>query len=302
VTPDGSASKVVAVAFGAPTSTVHKTITPTDAFNGGGGVNLCTLDTTSPPGPCTLTATDTMPYTSATYKYPRSVPVTPDVCVSYTNTATTGLTGTGQTSSQTVTVCGPASGGLTMGFWQNKNGQGIITGGASTGGVCNLGTWLRAYAPFQDLSATATCSQVATYVTNVIKAATCGGTTCNAMLKAQMLSTALDVYFSDAALGGDKIAAYNGGNTVKLGGVKVDLTYICQMIDGSGGGSCSGTYENTSTAFGNATCLTVSQLLTYAAGQSNVGGSTWYGNVKTTQVLAKDTFDAINNQAAFACP
>jgi hypothetical protein len=37
-------------------------------------------------------------------------------------------------------VCGPAkTGALTMGFWQNKNGQGIITGGASTDGVCNSG-------------------------------------------------------------------------------------------------------------------------------------------------------------------
>jgi hypothetical protein len=40
--------------------------------------------------------------------------------------------------------------------------------------------------------------------------------------------------------------------------------------------------------------------LAYAASQSNVGGSTWYGNVKATQELAKDAFDAINNQVAFA--
>ena len=117
----------------------------------------------------------------------------------------------------------PQSGALTMGFWQNKNGQGIITGQASTG-VCPSTTWLRQYAPFQDLSSTATCASAATYVYNTIKAATCGGSTCNAMLKAQMLA--------------------------------------------------------------------------YAASQSNAGGSTWYGNVKATQVLAKDAFDAINNQVA----
>jgi hypothetical protein len=39
-------------------------------------------------------------------------------------------------------------------------------------------------------------------------------------------------------------------------------------------------------------------MLTYAASQSNAGGSTWYGNVKATQQLAKDAFDSINNQAA----
>ena len=66
-------------------------------------------------------------------------------CQEYDNTAT-------------ITQTGP------MGFWQNKNGQGIVTGGASTGGVCNSGTWLRQFNPFQDLSASATCAQVATYV------------------------------------------------------------------------------------------------------------------------------------------
>ena len=41
-------------------------------------------------------------------------------------------------------------------------------------------------------------------------------------------------------------------------------------------------------------------MLAYAASQSNSGGSTWYGNVKATQELAKNAFDAINNQLAFA--
>jgi len=183
-----------------------------------------------------------------------------------------------------------------MGFWQNKNGQAIITSGASIGTVCKSGTWLRQYAPFQDLSATATCSQVASYVFNVIKAANASGVSMNAMLKAQMLATALDVYFSSSALGGNKINA-----PAPIGGVAIDLTKICKIIDGSGGsGSCSSTYQNVSSAFGGATSLTVSQTLAYAASQSNAGGSTWYGNVKATQELAKNAFDAINNQLAFA--
>jgi hypothetical protein len=166
------------------------------------------------------------------------------------------------------------TGALTIGFWQNKNGQGIISGGASTAGVCNSGTWLRQYAPFANLSSTANCAGVASYVMTVIKAATCGGATCNAMLKAQMLATALNVFFSDPALGGNKIGAPApiGGDTILL--------------------------VNWSSAFGGATSLTVSQMLTYAASQSNVGGTTWYSNVKATQVLAKDAFDAINNQTA----
>src|SRR5206468_12621024 len=68
----------------------------------------------------------------------------------------------------------------------------------------SLCAFLRGYAPFQDLSATANCTAVASYVTTIIKAANASGATMNAMLKAQMLATALDVYFSDPALGGVK--------------------------------------------------------------------------------------------------
>jgi hypothetical protein len=185
-----------------------------------------------------------------------------------------------------------------MGYWQNKNGQGIIKAGASTAGVCNVGTWLRQYAPFQDLSATASCKDVAAYVYKVIKDANASGTSMNAMLKAQMLATALDVYFSDPALGGNKIKA-----PTPIGGVTIDLTQICVMIDSSSGsGKCSGVYVDASSAFGGATSLTVSQLLAYAASQSNPGGSLWYSNNKQIQELAKNTFDAINNQVVYIIP
>ncbi|WP_112246512.1 hypothetical protein [Kribbella monticola] len=236
-----------------------------------------------------------------TFNYSRVIAVPAYDCVAYDNTATftTNTTGTTGSASAQVTVCGPAkTGALTIGFWQNKNGQGIITGGAKTGTVCNSGTWLRQYAPFQDLSSTATCAAVGTYVTNVIKAANCSGSTCNAMLKPQMLATALDVYFSNPALGGNQIKA-----PAPIGAVKIDLTKICRMIDGSGGAaSCAGSYENTSAAFGGSAALTVQQMLTFAASQSNVGGTVWYGQVKATQVLAKDAFDAVNNQVAFRAP
>lgn len=180
------------------------------------------------------------------------------------------------------------SGARTMGFWQNKNGQGIITGQAASG-VCPSGTWLRQYAPFQDLSASATCSAVASYVYNLIKGSgsNCGGSSCNAMLKPQMLATALDVYFSNPALGGNKLGAPQ-----PIGGLTVDLTHVCTDIP-----TCS-SFVNASSAFGGASSMTVLQLLAYASSQSNVGGSNWYGQVKATQVLAKDVFDAINNQVA----
>jgi hypothetical protein len=182
------------------------------------------------------------------------------------------------TDSLSIPIVHPSSaaGALTIGFWQNKNGQAIISGGAATAGVCNSGTWLRQYAPFGGLSASANCADVATYVKTVIKAANCGGSTCNAMLKAQMLGTALNVYFSDPALGGNQINASGliGANVVDLNALGV------------------------SSAFGGASSLSVSQMLAYAASQSNSGGSVWYGNVKATQVLAKSAFDAINNENA----
>jgi len=274
-TPHGSASGLAGFAFTTPTTLINQTVTVQDTFNG----TTTTLGTTP-------AATDTQPFTSETFTYARSIVVPAFGCLSYLNTAKIGQTG--QSASQTVTVCGPVnSGALSKGFWQNKNGQGIITGGAytGTGKVANSGTWLRQFLPFQDLSATATLAQVATYVNNVINGATAAGATMNPMLKAQMLATALDVYFSDPALGGNKITA-----PAPLGGVCIDLTKI------------DSPYENVSSAFGNATGLTVSQMLAYAAGKSNVGGSTWYGNVKATQGLAKDAFDAIDNELAFGCP
>jgi len=82
-------------------------------------------------------------------------------------------------------------------------------------------------------------------------------------------------------LGGNKISA-----PAPIGGVSIDLTNISS--------------ESVSSAFGGAASLTISQMLGYAASQSNVGGSTGYGNVKATQGLAKDAFDAINNQVAFS--
>ena len=281
-TPTGSASGTATGTFTTPTSTVHKTITVTDSYAGTLG---------------TVTATDSTPYASRAFTYSRTISVPSFDCLTYPNTAT--ITETGQTAGQSVQVCGPAhTGALTMGFWQNKNGQGIIAGQAKTG-TCPSATWLRQFAPFQDLSSTATCSQTATYVYNVVKAANAAGAAMNAMLKAQMLATALDVYFSDAALGGNKIGA-----AAPIGGVAVDLSKVCNMIDGSGGtATCSGSYSNTSSAFGGAACptSTVMSLLVYAAGQSNAGGTTWYGQVKATQGLAKNTFDAINNQVAFRC-
>jgi len=272
-TPNGSAVGTADFEFTTPTTTVNKTVTITDTFSGA----------TTALG--TLTATDAAQYAAATFTYARTVNVPAWDCVGYDNTAR--IVETGRSASQAVMACGPAkTGALTMGFWQNKNGQGIIqTAGPSTG-VCDSTPWLRQYAPFQDLSAAATCSQDAIYVTNVIKAANSSGASMNAMLKGQMLATALDVYFSSPALGGNMINA-----PAPIGGVAIDLTRICTDL------TCT-SFEDSSSAFGG-TPKTINEMLAYAASQSNVGGSMWYANVTATQELARDAFDAINNAMTF---
>lgn len=282
-TPDGSATGTATGTFGPPTTIVNPKRMVTDTFNG----STIVLGT--------LTGTTTQPFTSATYTYSRTVKVPSTGCAKYTNTAT--MVGTGQSASQTVEVCGPAATGAhSMGFWRSTNGRAIISAGASTSGVCNSGTWLRQYAPFQDLSATATCSQVATYVGNVIKAAEAPGVSANAALKGQVLATALSVYFSDPSLGGNQIGA-----PAAIGAVTVDVTHVCGMTDSvSGTGTCPGALGSASTAFGGATSMTVLQMLSYAASQSNVGGSTWYANVSATEHRAKNAFDSINNLDAFS--
>lgn len=268
-TPDGSAQGTKTFAFTTPTTRVNQTITVTDTIAGTLG---------------TATAADSTPFTTQTFTYTHKFTPPASGCVTVNNTAT--IKETGQTASQSVKNCN--SGALTMGFWQNKNGQSIIS--AANQGT--LGTWLRQYHPFSDAPSTG----LATYVTNIIKAANCSGTTCNTMLRAQMLATALDVYFSDPALGGNKINA-----PAPIGGLTIDLTNICHMADGSGGtATCSGTNENVSSAFGGATSLTIQAMLTYqnTADPAPDAGANWYNQNKATQVLAKDAFDAINNQVA----
>jgi len=153
---------------------------------------------------------------------------------------------------------------LGTGFWRSRDGQRVVADGPSSGGVCVVGTWLRDFAPFQDLSPAAGCAEVAAYVRDAIEAATCAGTTCNSMLKAQMLATALNWYFP-----------------TPIGGDPVDVTSAPE-------------------AFGGASTLTVPQLLEHAAGRSNAGGSNWYGNDKETQEQAKDVFEALNRSASSA--
>lgn len=218
------------------------------------------------------------------FNYARTWQLDTPGCVVYPNTASfvtndNALVGE---NSQDVEVCKTPlnTGAHTIGGWINKNGQGVISGGTSTSGVCDSGAYLRTFAPFQDLSATASCAAVAKYVSGVISKAT--ATSMIPMLKAQMLATALSVYFTGP---GSTLATQKYIPNTNLGNIEIDLTNIKGRDVGA--------------AFGGADSMTVSQMLTFAAGQY-VSPTSWYGTSRPIQTDAKDAFDAINNNAVFA--
>lgn len=257
LTWDATAASTPGNTLGATATSSFAPLTVVDSFNGAAATTLGTI-----PSPAATTS----------YAYPKTVAnAAAGTCQPFTNSAS--IDGTSQSASQTAYACNTLTGARTIGFWQNKNGQAIITGGASSAGVCNAATWLRAFAPFQDLAATATCKTVASYATTLIKNASAAGASMNAMLKAQMLASALNVFFSDAA-NGNTLAALTS-----VGGVRIDLSKF-------------------SGAFNGATSLTVLQLLQFQNGVSNAGGTTWYGQNKIIQEFAKSAFDAINNEVA----
>jgi hypothetical protein len=314
-------------------------VTVTDTFNGGsddtlGYVCVDPLSSSQLNGSGLADFTATHSYTLGTsgpgawtFKYSRTVDVIVG-CVTYENTGSFVDNSTPEnigSASASVRVCG-RSGALTMGFWQNKNGQGVIKNYCGGTSGTTLGAYLRGFNPFA--AAPTTCGAVGStsdtnlvgYVRNIIKVATCSGPTsspCNKMLRAQDLATTLDVYFSDPALGGNRIGAFSGLGSSQpvIGSLNIDLTQVCAMIDASGGtATCSGTYQDASNVFGVASpgCMTVSSMLGYANADgtaysngnpvaSSPAGATWYTNKKPKQVLAKNAFDAINNEAAIGC-
>src|SRR6266478_1560835 len=280
-TPDGSATASASFTFTGPTHSVNQTVTLTESFNGQPPVALGTL-----------TGTLVKPWATQAFFESPTLNFPASGCVDEPNLS--ALPPTTLTSSETITLCTSIkSGAKSAGFWALYQGRGLILHGASTSGVCNAGTWLRNDAPFQDLSPTASCSQVQSYVTGVFSASS---SSVLAELKMQALATALNVYFSDLSLGGNTISA-----PAPIGNYSVDLTHVCVMKDssGTGAGTCAGTVGSSSNAFSGATQLTVSQMLATSSGLSNAGGTAWYSN-SATQALAKNAFDAVNNQKAIA--
>jgi hypothetical protein len=285
-------------AIGFTETAIDECVNVTDSFNGALGT-VCVVGDANP----------------TSFTYARTISVAPG-CASYPNTATFTTNDTSTTSppaSQTVTVCGPApSSALTIGFWKNTNGNSLIQNYCAPVGKPSLATYLSGLGggsgPFS-LAAGKSCKDLVTYVNGIIVGAT--ATDMNKMLKAQMLATALSVYFSGPSLGytSTSVSKTKPPSTFltkgALGALNVDLTAICPMVDSLSTGTASCTASTPSTdgfaagAF-PAAALTVQAVLDYeATTPSPFNGSTWYGTNRTKQEIAKNVFDQINNQLAF---
>jgi hypothetical protein len=271
--------------------------------------------------------TDVSPKSFASY--PRTVPVPQFGCKSYDNTATftTSDTKAQGTDGKTVTVCGPAqTGALTMGFWKGPNGNALIANycapalkTALAAYLSTLGSATATSGPFTD-AAGKTCAQLVTYVNGIIGGAS--ATDMNKMLKAQMLATALDVYFS--SIGYSTVGITSGKTSIKppsnflpnggIGTFVMDLQSICPMVDdlSTGVATCKNGTPSTDAFAANAVpwaAKSISDILTFAATLSPGGAftgtaasSSWYGTDRTKQEILKNIFDQINNQQAFAAP
>jgi hypothetical protein len=249
------------------------------------------------------------------FSYQRTIPVPANDCQSYDNTATFTANDSGATdsASQTVTVCGPAkTGALTIGFWKNTNGQNLIKtycGADPTG----LGAYLRGLGggsgPYSN--APSSCSSLATYVSSILSGAS--ATDMNKMLKAQMLGTALDVWFSGPGWSSTTV------NKVKppsnflshnfLGTFKMDTTAVCPMVDNlsTGTATCKNNTPSTDAVAAGAlpsSPMSMQAILDYAATtpspfNGSTSSSNWYAGNRTKEEILKNVFDQFNNQDAF---
>jgi hypothetical protein len=269
--------------------------------------------TTSPPNPTGLLGQACVGG-NLTFTYSITVNVPAHGCQSYTNTATfTGNdTGTpGSSNTIVVQVCGPAqTGALTIGFWKGPNGQALITNYCQAGA---LGTYLKGLGggsgPFAN--APSTCSGLASYVSGILTGA--NAQNMNNMLKAQMLGTALDVWFSGAGWTSTTLNKIKPPSNFlshnNLGTFNMDTTAVCPMVDSLSTGTATCTNNKPSTDAVKAGAvpsspMSMQAILDFASTVSNpFNGSTsnsiWYGGNRTNEEILKNIFDQFNNQLAF---
>jgi hypothetical protein len=260
--------------------------------------------------------TTTLGHTCATttYKPSATFNVPTNGCVDHGNTATetTDDLGLADSDSASVRVCGPAkTGALTMGFWKGPNGNGLIQGYCAPSGGTSLATYLSGLGagngPFSD-AAGKSCSQLVTYVNNILNKAS--ATDMNKMLKAQMLATALDVYFSGPGWTSTKSGGVKPPSNFlshnSLGTFNMDTTAVCPMVDNlsTGSATCKNTTPSSDAVAAGAvptSPMSMQAILDFAATTPSPfdGTSIWYAGNRTREELLKNIYDQFNNQLAF---
>jgi len=294
--PAGTASGSATFTFGTPSDDLDECVTVTDSYAGSLGTA------------CVGGANPT------TFTYSRTITVPQFDCQSYDNTATftTNDTGAQGTASQTVTVCRPArTGALTIGFWKTTNGQNLIKTYCQNPARANYLKGLGGGSgPFSN-APTTSCNDLASYVLTILNRAT--ATDMNIMLKAQMLGTALDVWFSgpgwtSTSIGGVKPPS-NFLSHNNLGTFKMDTTAVCPEVGtlNTGTATCQNNTPSTDAVAAGAvpsSPMSMQAILDFAATTpSPFNGSTsssiWYGGDRTKEEILKNIFDQFNNQLAF---
>jgi hypothetical protein len=259
------------------------------------------------------------------FTYQRSITVQPG-CRSYDNTATFTTNDTSATgsASATVTVCGPPdTGARTIGFWKTTNGQNLVRYYCNKSSY-NLGTYLaglgEGLGPFSN--APTGCANLKTYVFNILSGAS--ATNMNVMLKAQMLGTALDVWFTGPGWTSTKTNGIKPPSQFfahnRLGTFQMDTTAICPMIDNlnTGSATCKNNTPSTNAVAAGAlpsSPMAMQAILDFAATidaatppwdlGAYAGANIWYLNTttnaqdRTKQEILKNVFDQFNNEDAF---
>jgi hypothetical protein len=138
-------------------------------------------------------------------------------------------------------------------------------------------------------------------------------TNMNNMLKAQMLGTALDVWFSgpgwsSTAVGKVK-APSNFLSHNNLGTFNMDTTAVCPMVDNlsTGSATCQNNKPSTNAVTAGAvpsSPMSMQAILNFASTtpspfNGSATNSIWYAGDRTKEEILKNIFDQFNNQLAF---
>ena len=246
-----------------------------------------TLDDGSDPECVTVSDTNILPTGSPgigtevcdTTEFDYSITFFNNLCVDYPNTATLS---TGPTADWTVTFCGPNAGGLTQGWWQNKNGQALLK--TNTSSAC---TTLNSYVAANDS------------LTDLINVDS-GGNTSKQYADGDCANSSRFSYLPNFDLFVFGLGKSSGNGWAMLLSQWLTTTLdTATYITGKAGGpalTSGAKIYNPDGLLGLPTCTTIGNLLTQAVQQFSI-----YKNTKSTVTALSGMFDRINNNVQPSC-